>query len=217
MKRSLLFSLFIPVIATAFAQRQTVELSHYIFPGFTNGTVLMKSGYVYQVLLNYNAFSQEMIFEDKGKKLALGKEDKEKLDTVYIMNRKFFVLDGIFVELLYRSGYELYAEYKCDVKPPGKPAAYGGTSETSSVTTYSGIMSDGMLYDLKLPEGYVIRPYTIYWLKMDGEVRKFINLKQMTRLFDDRKDQIREYVSTHKVDYDDQESLINLIKYLEAN
>jgi hypothetical protein len=78
-------------------------------------------------------------------------------------------------------------------------------------------MSDGMLYDLKLPEGYVIRPYTIYWLKMDGEVRKFINLKQMTRLFDDRKDQIREYVSTHKVDYDDQESLINLIKYLEAN
>jgi hypothetical protein len=93
-----------------------VELSHYIFPGFTNGTVLMKSGYVYQALLNYNAFSQEMIFEDKGKKLAIGKEDKEKLATVYIMDRKFFVLDGIFVELLYRSGYELYAEHKCDVK-----------------------------------------------------------------------------------------------------
>ncbi|MGE5348284.1 MAG: hypothetical protein ACM3NP_03290 [Actinomycetota bacterium] len=211
---SLIFNL---LILSSFAQRQTVELSHYIFPEFTMGMVLLKSGYIYQDSLNYNSFSEEMIFLDKGRKLAIGKEDISKVDTVYIMSRKFFVLNDGFVELVYRSGYELYAEYRCDVKFPGKPAAYGGTSETTSVSTYSGVYSGGMLYELKLPEGYKIKPYTIYWLKKDGEINKFVSLNQLTRLFDDRKDMIREYVSAQKVDYQDQESLIGLIRYLEAN
>ncbi|MCU0458133.1 MAG: hypothetical protein MUE37_03460 [Bacteroidales bacterium] len=215
MKKIVVISLLNLVFALTFAQRQGIELSHYIFPGFTEGTVLMKSGLLNKASLNYNALSEEMIFEDKGKKLAIGKDEMEKVDTVFIMTRKFFILNDKFVELIYRSGYELYAEYKCDVKFPGKPAAYGGTSETSSVTTYSGVYNNGAFYELKLPDGFTVRPYTMYWLKKDGEVKRFVSLKQLTRLFDDRKDIIREYISTHRPDYDDQESLIELIRYLD--
>ncbi len=216
MNRIIASAIFNLVLVSSFAQRQAVDLSHYIFPGFTVGTVLLKSGYVYQDSLNYNAFSEEMIFLDKGRKLAIGKEDISKVDTVYIMDRKFFILNDGFVELVYRSGCELYAEYRCDVKFPGKPAPYGGTSETTSVSTYSGVYSGGMLYELKLPDGYKIKPYTIYWLKKDGEIKKFASLKQLTRLFDDRKDMLREYISTRNVDYNDQESLIELIRYLDV-
>ncbi|MCK7537431.1 MAG: hypothetical protein MZV63_43990 [Marinilabiliales bacterium] len=49
---------------------------HYIFPEFTPGTILMKSGRQYEASLNYSTLSEEMIFEDQGKKLAIGKEDK---------------------------------------------------------------------------------------------------------------------------------------------
>jgi hypothetical protein len=212
--RGVLFILFIP---SAYGQPKGVELSHYIFPEFTQGTVLMKSGQEFKALLNYNSFTEEMIFDDKGKRLAIGKEDKWRVDTVYIMNRKFFVLNDIFVELLHRSLFELYAEHRCNVKYPGKPAPYGGTSETSSTTTYSGIYSGGIMYELKLPDDYTIKPYTIYWLKRDGELNRFVNMKQLTKLFDDRKELIREYLRTHTVEYEDQESLVHMIGFLESN
>jgi len=119
--------------------------------------------------------------------------------------------------LIYRSGYELYAEYRCDVKYPGKPAGYGGTSETSSVSTYSGVYSGGVLYELKLPDDFKIKPYIIYWLKKDGEINKFVNLKQLNKIFSDRKDLIKEYISSNKTDFNDRESLIRLIRYLESD
>lgn len=217
MKRILVIFLLNLVLFSSFAQNRGVELSHYIFPEFKNGTVLMKSGQQHQALLNYNTLSEEMIFEDKGRKLAISKEEKEKVDTVFIEGRKFFVLNGRFAELIYRSGYELYAEYRCDVKYPGKPAGYGGTSETSSVSTYSGVYSGGVLYELKLPDDFKIKPYIIYWLKKDGVINKFVNLKQLNKIFSDRKDLIKEYISSNNPDFNDRESLIRLIRYLESD
>jgi len=217
MKRIPVILLLNLVLFSSFAQNRGVELSHYIFPEFKNGTVLMKSGQQHQALLNYNTLSEEMIFEDKGRKLAISKEEKEKVDTVFIEGRKFFVLNGRFAELIYRSGYELYAEYRCDVKYPGKPAGYGGTSETSSVSTYSGVYSGGVLYELKLPDDFKIKPYIIYWLKKDGVINKFVNLKQLNKIFSDRKDLIKEYISSNNPDFNDRESLIRLIRYLEAD
>lgn len=217
MKRILVIFLLNLVLFSSFAQNRGVELSHYIFPEFKNGTVLMKSGQQHQALLNYNTLSEEMIFEDKGRKLAISKEEKEKVDTVFIEGRKFFVLNGRFAELIYRSGYELYAEYRCDVKYPGKPAGYGGTSETSSISTYSGVYSGGILYELRLPDDFSIKPYLIYWLKKDGKINKIVNLKQLNKVFGDRKDQIKEYVGSNKTDYNDIESMVGLIRYLEAN
>lgn len=217
MKRIVAVLLFSLILFSSFCQSQGVELSHYVFPDFTNGSVLMKSGQQHQALLNYNALSEEMIFVDKGTKLAISKEEKEKVDTVYIKGRKFFVLDGRFLELIYRSGYELYAEHRCDVKYPGKPAGYGGTSETSSISTYSGVYSGGILYELRLPDDFSIKPYLIYWLMKDGKINKIVNLKQLNKVFGDRKDQIKEYVSSNKTDYNDMESMVGLIRYLEAN
>jgi len=217
MKRIVAVLLFSLILFSSFCQSQGVELSHYVFPDFTNGSVLMKSGQQHQALLNYNALSEEMIFVDKGTKLAISKEEKEKIDSVYIKGRKFFVLDGRFLELIYRSGYELYAEHRCDVKYPGKPAGYGGTSETSSISTYSGVYSGGILYELRLPDDFSIKPYLIYWLKKDGKINKIVNLKQLNKVFGDRKDQIKEYVGSNKTDYNDIESMVGLIRYLEAN
>lgn len=217
MKRIVAVLLFIMVIFSSFSQSRAVELSHYVFPDFINGSVLMKSGHRYQALLNYNALSEEMIFVDKGTKLAISREEKEKVDTVYIEGRIFFVLDGRFLELIYRSEYELYAEHRCDVKYPGKPAGYGGTSETSSISTYSGVYSGGVLYELKLPDDFRIKPYIIYWLKRDGKINKIINLKQLNRVFNDRKEKIKEYLGINKTDYNDMESMVRLIRYLEAD
>ncbi len=122
MNRSFWILTFSLTIASTYGQSKGVELSHYIFPEFTTGTILIKSGQEHKALLNYNSYTEEMIFDEKGVKLAIGKDEKELVDTVYIMNRKFFTLNGRFVELIYRSEFELYAEYRCDTPPVGGQA-----------------------------------------------------------------------------------------------
>lgn len=198
-------------------QDKPKELSHYLFPEFTKGAILLKTGIMYEALLNYNSLTEEMIFENKGKKLAIGKEELEKVDTVFIEGKKFFTLNHKFIELIYHSKYDLYAENKCKVNEPGKPSAYGGTSQTAAITVYSSFATDSRVYELKLPEGYEVKAYIIYWLKKDGELNKFMTIKQLMKLFNDKKDLFKAYIKKHDVKYTNQESIIQLIKYLETN
>jgi len=217
MKHVLFFLIFSLSMTVSYAQVNGVELTHYIFPEFTPGVVLMKSGIRHNVLLNYNSLTEEMIFDDKGKKLAIGKEEQERVDTVYIGNRKFFTLDGKFVELLYHSKCDLYAEHRCNIKYPGKAAGYGGTSETTAVDSYSTMYARGIMYELKLPDGFETRPYIIYCLKKNGKLNKVVSMKQLTKLYDDQEALFRDYVDNHEVDYNNPESIVELIKYLETN
>jgi len=217
MKRFFNLLIFSLLFTISYSQTKVVELSHYIFPEFTKGLVLMKNGVKNETLLNYNSLTQEMIFQVRGKKLAIGKDEQRLVDTVFIMDRKFFVLNNKFFELIFHSKTDLYAEHICSVIPPGQPAAYGGTSYTSATTSLTSINAGGMVYELKLPDGYVVKPHTYYWLNRNGELKKFFNIKQLIKLFDDKKDLCKTYIKDNDVEYDNQESLVQLIKYLEAN
>jgi hypothetical protein len=217
MKHFFYLLVFYLSFTTSYSQAKVIELTHYLFPEFTQGIILKKNGTKNKALLNYNSLTEEMIFKDKGKMLAIGKTELELVDTVFIMDRKFFMLNNKFVELISHSKCDLYAEHKCSVIPPGKPAGYGGTSQTSATTSYSSINSGGMLYELKLPEDYEIKPYTFYWLKKNGELNKFINMKQLMKLYDNKKDLFKAYVKKHDVKYDNQESIVQFIEYLETN
>ena len=202
---------------TSYSQVKTIHLSYYVFPEFTQGVVLMKSGTENKVLLNYNSLSKEMIFKDKGGGFSIVKDQLEQIDTVFIKDRKFITLDDKFIELIYHSKFDLYAEHKCKVIIPGKPVAYGGTSETSSTTVISTFYYKGNTYELQLPDGYETKPYTYYWLKINGKLNRFINMRQMIKLFKNKKGLFKAYVKKHDVNYNNQESIVQLIKYLETN
>lgn len=215
MKRVFYLLIMSVFAASGYSQVKVLELSHYLFPEFTKGVVLMKTGVKNEALLNYNSLTEEMIFDNKGTKLALGQ--LEQVDTVYIQGRKFFPLNNKFVELVYHSKYALYAEHKCNVKDPGKPAAYGGTSQTSATSTYSSYFSGGQVYELKLPEGYETRPFIDYWLKKDGKENKFLSIRQLSKLFDDKENLCKSYLKKHDVKYENQESIVEMIKFLESD
>ncbi|MFA5649829.1 MAG: hypothetical protein WC914_01620 [Proteiniphilum sp.] len=200
------------------AQPQRTEVFHYIFPEFTNGTVLMKNGTENKALLNYNAATEEMIFDQNGKKLALAEVTLNQLDTVFIQGRKFVLLENRkFAEVINKNGYSLLVQYKCRVNPPGKPAAYGGTSQTSSTTSYSSWMGDGRMYDLKLPDDYKINPYMVYWFNSGEKWDNFVSLRQIRRYYSKQKALFNKYTKENTVSFDDAESIANLVHHMETN
>lgn len=201
-------------LSVAYGRQKVQEVSHYLFPDFEKGSVLMKSGVVNETLLNYNSLTQEMIFDTKGKKLAL--TQLENIDTVYIVNRKFVIHENKFVELIFKSRYELFAEYRCKIKDPGKPSAYGGTSQTSSISTYSSYFSGGQAYELKLPVGIETKPYVEYWIRKDSKMTKFLSIRQFLKIFDVKENDLKEFVKKNNVRYENPESIIALLKHLES-
>lgn len=213
----LLFSLM-SVFISIDAQVQIKEIYHYILPEFTRGTVLMKDGTRNQTLLNYNAATEEMIFDQRGQKLAFAELTLNQLDTVFIEERKFVLLDNKkFAEILHQDGYKLFVQYKCRIMPPGKPAAYGGTSHTSSVSTYSSWMGDGQIYQLELPDDFKVNSSMVYWLDNGPGVKSFSSIGQLKKFYNKQKVLYNKYTKENKVDFKDKESIAALIHYMETN
>lgn len=214
--RKLTFSILIfLLVVSGYSQVKMVQLSHYMFPEFEKGIVLMKTGEKKMALLNFNTLTSEMIFDTNGTKLALSQ--LELVDTVFIEDKKFVLLNKAFVELVYKSEMELFADHKCMIVDPGKPSGYGGSSQTAATTTFSSFYTSGQVYNMKLPEGTETKSSVEYWLRRNGDLNKFVSLRQIYQSFPDKKEVIKNYRKTHDVNYDNLGSMIEMIKYLEKN
>jgi hypothetical protein len=198
-----------------YSQRGVKEISYYLFPEFTNGTVVMKTGIRNGTMLNYNSLTEEMLFIRNGKTLAI--TSLEQIDTVFIGNRVFIPMQKKFVEVVYHNHFDLYALHKAKVIDPGKPSAYGGTSYTSATTSISSYASGGQTYDLKVPEGTETQPEIEYWLKQDGKTYMFLSINQLSKLYKGKKAEFKKYVKDNRVKYEDQDNLVELIKFMENN
>nr|WP_298792249.1 hypothetical protein [uncultured Allomuricauda sp.] len=196
---------------------KTIELSHYVFPEFSAGFVLMKSGEKNAALLNYHSILEEVVFEDGQGKKAIADAQLPQVDTVYIKGRKFFRLNEMFVELAHQSDYDLYVQYKCDIKYPGNVGAFGQTSQTSSNQSFSQASIQGTMYELALPSGYKTKPYQHYWIKKDGELNQFKNLNQLLKLYGDKKSLGKAFIKEHKTKISNTNGVAQLVAYLEMD
>ena len=213
--KSLLLLLSISISLHA---QETVNLSHYVFPDFQPGVVLLKNGVRNNAKLNYNAASEEMVFDENGKMLAIGDAVLPQIDTVFVSDEKFIRLNNKFVKIIIdEPEIDLFVEHKCRLIPPGKPAAYGGTSQTSSTTSYSSIMSDGKVYNLKLPDDYKVIPYNVFWINRNGKLQSFSNIGQLKRIYRDKKKIIDNYLKKNDVKLTNEKSIDDTVIFMENN
>src|SRR5690554_6371580 len=134
--RKVILLFFILTCVVVHAQTQEQEVLHYILPELKNGTVLMKNGTENQALLNNDAVTEEMVFDQNGQKLALADATLLQVDTVFLRHRVFVLTDDKkFAETIGLVDYKLLDQYKCRVSTHDCPAAYGRTSQTSSATS----------------------------------------------------------------------------------
>jgi len=193
------------------AQEDKEHPPHYVFPTFIKGSVIMKNGNTNHSLLNYNTVTQEMIFEQNGKRLALDK--LKTIDTVIISDRKFIPVGNVFYEVAHMAPISLYIQHKGEITNEGRPIGYGTTRQTTSSTSFSKLTTEDGLYDLKLPDAYYVTNTSINWIKMDGSMVKFVNRRQFLKIFPDQENELKQFIKEHKIDLKVREDLITLVKY----
>lgn len=198
-----------------FAQNagQAVRLLHYVFNGFTPGTVKMRSGETFSRVLNYNILTGEMIFDNNGNFLAIA--DPQKVDTVYISNRKFIPLNAKFYEVLLPTPMPLLLEFTFTIKEPGTEIGYGITTTTSATTALTSLINSGGAYRLTLPDDFKVLPGYVYWISKNGNLEKAGSVKQLIKIFPDKKDRINDLVKTNDVNFSERENVISLVRQVE--
>lgn len=171
----------------------------------------MKNGTVTSTLMNYNVLSEKMVFEQSGKYLDL--TNSESVDTIYLHNTRFIPMVNTFLEVVAESSIPLYVQHRGDLMSPGKASAYGGTSQTTSSTSYSTVFTDNKTYNINLPAGYSVDKTAIYWVMINGKLEKFLNERQFLRLFKSNETVIRAFIRENNISFNNRSDLIKLLYF----
>lgn len=213
MKLTVLILLFSGLSVAGQNNTEPVKVKHYILDSFMSGQVKLKSGQVLNQVLNYNLITKEMIFKQGDQYLSIAQP--EGVDTVFIGQRKFvWANTNGFYEWLSGSTYPLFAEYACTVKEPGVQTGFGSSNTTASVTLKS-LITDGGAYGLKLPDGFAVVPKRSLLIRHGDKFFKIKNEQQLVKLFPDKKELIKQWISSHKTDFSNNEEVALLVQQIQ--
>lgn len=191
---------------------KAVQLSHYILDSFTRGKVQLKSGKLYEQLLNYNVLTNEMVFRDGNRYLAIA--DPAGVDTIFINGRKFIFVNKKFYELLTGTNNPLFIEYTGKIEEPPVSVGYGNASPTTNTTSYTSLVGSGAVYDIKLPDDFKVTPGYNYWIRINDKYEKVNTDKQLAKVFPDKKDVIKEFIKANNISFSKKEDVIRLVQHL---
>lgn len=206
----LLAVLFLPL--NIYGQSDSLVIaSQFLLHNNSPARVILKNRTMQNARMNYNLLTEKMVFEQGGKLLDL--INTEDVDTVYFQTMTFIPDENFFLEVVLNSEIPLFFQYKGELIPPGKPAAYGGTSQTTAITSISTIFNDAKSYNLKLPSDYSVRLSTIYWIRTADGMKKFLNEKQFLKIFKSSEAEIRKFVKDNKISFKKREDLVKLMTF----
>jgi len=190
---------------------KSAPLLQFVFPEFTTGTVKLKNNGSQSVPLNYNMVDEEMIFIQKGSYMAL--TDLENIDTVLIQNRKFVPVGKVFYEVVIEKKIPFYIQHKSKYTSVGTSTAYGMTSQINERVNITSMKSGGQVRSLEMPDDVKVVPEIVYWVNVNGEMKKFTTERQLMKIFPDKEEDLKKFVKSSAIDIRNRADLIKLGNY----
>ena len=188
----------------------------YLFPEFTDGEVYFKKSPKGNGKLNYNMLVGEMQFLDEDGEVMTF--DVGDVVTVNINDRIFFPYKGreFTEELLSTDIGQLRVLRKGNVAPYAKKGAYGTSSSTASIASYSNISADNnsRQFHLSVTSDVLISVrYFYYLIGANGKYTQITNVKSFTKQFPVYRTQIEAFVKEHNIRFDKADDLKALLLY----
>ena len=216
--RKLIYSLIICLMAVTGKSSAQEGKSEYLFNDFQKSLIYYKDGRVFSVKVNYNLARNAFMFidENDNNNIKLFAEP-DMVRTLNIDNR-IFQLDskGLAQEHLNQEPY-LAVTYRGKSRPEGKQVGYGGRSETASVDSYSSIQSGGHSYNLETEKIILADVEKRYTIKKNKKQKQFQSSKQFLKLYPkEQEETIKAYIKSNKINFDEPQQVLQLVKYAEA-
>lgn len=212
MKKKIEFAIIAVFLPLSFIFGQS-KSDHFLFSDFRPAEIIYNNKKTSKGELNYNKATREMVFVgEDGKNKAL--YPVNEIDTIYIGETKFIPYGKEFYEVLPTANIISYGVYRCDIRTAGQNTGYG-TSSTAAIHDISNIASLYGIYDLKLPDNYKPSPYEIYYIQVDGDLKRIKRAKDIGKLFPTYKKEIAKFLKENK-SKEDREEIIAVLNYVSG-
>jgi hypothetical protein len=217
MKKTLLTLLIAIVCLSVNAQDSLLnqkEVAQYLFSDFTPGIVKKKNGEMVNTSLNYNTITQEMIFENNNKRLAL--YQLEEIDSIWVGGKVFVPAGKIFYEKATATPIALYIQHRTGILPPEKSIGYGNTIAVGAITNVSNFGKSNSYYRLTMPENYKTTDRTLYWLWANDKYVEVTNAKSLQSVFPARRAAIKSFIKANNINLNKADDMIKLIEFCNS-
>jgi hypothetical protein len=193
------------------------EIYHY--PAFTNGMVYFKDGLSASGRLNYHLLDDDIKFIDpKGDTLGLANETTIKF--IAINNDTFYyneINKGYFRKIGGNNIAKLAIQETLREVAKEQISSYGQPTSTSGNTSYSGVENNKSALSKISPKyNHVYTQKKQYYLGDRKDNFVLFNEKNLLKMFGKAKNDLNEYLKNNKVDFDKEEDLQKLTKFLET-
>jgi hypothetical protein len=191
------------------------QRERYRYPAFIDGIAVFKGGTYTESRFNYNVLYGAMEFIQKGDTLAIANANQIKM---VIIETDTFYFDNGYLEVLFSNGScKLALKDYVKIVDTKKQAAYGMTSSTGSITSYSSISSSpGSFYKLVVNDDLVVRKEKEYYLYTPENGFLLFKKSNLMQSFPGKEDEIKQYLKQNKVDFGRESDLMDLMKFLAS-
>lgn len=188
----------------------------YLFPEFSNGEVYFQDAPKGGGMLNYNMLQGEMQFVNNNEVMTLA--NIRNVAMVNINNRKFYPFNNkeFTEELLTTDKIQLRVRRKGSAVNYAQKGAFGMSSSTSSISSYSSIAGIGgdQQYELSVMRDVLVTlKYYYYLVGSNGKYTQIKNVKTFTKQFPAHRTQIEAFVKEHNIRFDKENDLKALLAY----
>ena len=186
-----------------------------LFPQFEQGIVVFKNGVRSSASLNYNMIQQKMLFLEADSTVLEILKPLE-ISVVIIGERRFLPVTsgGVFYEVIQAGQGSFFVKQKATRVSAGKAAAFGGYSQTSSVTSYSSWQSStGTTVRLNPDEKFRLITTCFYYLKSGNSYKRFSSAKTLGKLFKGYESEIAKFANEQSIDFEKIDDVARIVEY----
>jgi hypothetical protein len=186
----------------------------FLFDRFHDGYVLMKSGDLEKAPLNYNTDDQNIYFIEGGQFMILS--GLESVDTIYFQNKKFVPVRGVVYEVLTdeSSSAVVFVSYTNKERSVTVTADHNGTGKQTAnqvSNTVTGAYANGISNKNRLLE---IEKH--YWFQKSKKMYKADNVKQVTRIFPSKSNEIEKFIADNNINFVLDADLVKLSQFCQG-
>ncbi|MFT4071432.1 MAG: hypothetical protein QM654_05855 [Dysgonamonadaceae bacterium] len=196
MKKIVIISFWIMAFS-AFSQQSR---NAFLFKDLQPATVHFSNGQTSKEKVNFNMVDNQVYFLDKNDSQVKVINQTILIDSINTEQRTFLYDAKNGIREIVSHTPLIYVQYIPKQKIGASQAAYGGTSETSSVSTYSQFRTDGVkiLQDLNFD---ITKYETMFWIINQGKEKKFSGLKELIKIFPNKGQALKEYNSEKHINF----------------
>lgn len=206
MKKFILFAAVFTIPMVMFSQKKRVML----FEEYTSGTVLMYNKTKIQTPLNYDASNKVMMFIHGEDEMIL--TNNEKIDTVYIGSHKFIYAKDIYLECVKKKHGNIYIDWSLKDVIRGSKGVYGQVTQSRVESINKRYWEQGK--DLNLSSDvHSLSNENKYQFLLNGEIVICKSKKDLLKLFNDKKEDINNFINEHNLNFIDPSDALTIIDY----